>query len=454
MPERLVVIGGDAAGLSTATNARRSRPPEDLEILVFERGDWISFSACGEPYFVAGIVDPVEALLALSEEEAAERGIAVRKRCEVTSIDTGAQTVTVMDADAGREEVVRYDTLMYATGASARRIPLEGMDLEGVFQMHTLDDAIAARAAVDAGVQRAVVVGGGYVGLEMAEAFHHRGIHTTVVVADETVLAGSVDAAFAERLVEAIRALGIDVILGERVSCLGDADGRVRAVGCDEQALPADIVIVAVGTVPNVDLARSAGIRIGDSGGVWVDDHQRTSIPNVYAAGDCAESRHRLSGRLVNIHLGTYANRQGRVAGLNIGGEDVAFPGVLGTAITKVMDIEIARTGLTEREAIELGRDVALVEFEANTAAGYWPESRRMHMRAIAERGSRLLLGAQIFGGRGAGKRIDALALAIWNEMTVDDLVNADLSYAPPFSGVWDPVLHAARLLQTVLDRP
>jgi NADPH-dependent 2,4-dienoyl-CoA reductase/sulfur reductase-like enzyme len=186
---------------------------------------------------------------------------------------------------------------------------------------------------------------------------------------------------------------------------------------------------------------------------VWVDDRQRTNIPDVYAAGDCAESRHRQSGKPVNIHLGTYANRQGRVAGLNIGGGDVAFPGVLGTAITKVMDIEIARTGLTEREAVDLGRDVALVEFEANTAAGYWPETRRMHMRAIAERGSRVLLGAQILGGRGAGKRIDALALAIWNEMTVDDLVNADLSYAPPFSGVWDPVLHAARLLQTALDR-
>jgi NADPH-dependent 2,4-dienoyl-CoA reductase/sulfur reductase-like enzyme len=242
MPERLVVIGGDAAGLSTATNARRSRPAEDLEIIVFERGDWISFSACGEPYFVAGIVDPVESLLALSEAEAAARGIEVRKRSEVTSIDTKARTVTVTDAGTGHEDVVRYDSLMYATGASARRIPMEGMDLEGVFQMHTLDDAIAARAAVDAGVQRAVVVGGGYVGLEMAEAFHYRGIHTTVIVAGEAVLAGTVDTAFADRLVEAIRGMGINVILGERVSCLGNAEGRVQAVGCDEQTLPADIV--------------------------------------------------------------------------------------------------------------------------------------------------------------------------------------------------------------------
>lgn len=452
MPERLVVIGGDAAGLSAATNARRSRPVEDLEILVFERGDWISFSACGEPYFVAGIVDPVESLLALSEEEAASRGIVVRKRCEVTSIDTAARTVTVMDAAAGREEHVSYDTLMYATGASARRIPLEGSHLRGVFSMHTLDDAIATRAAVEDGVRRAAIIGGGYVGLEMAEAFHHRGIHTTLVVADDSVLGGSFDAEFAGGIAEAIRALGIDVIFGERVACLGDDDGHVTAVGCGDDRVPADIVIVAAGTVPNVELARVAGIRIGESGGVWVDDHQRTSVEGVYAGGDCAESIHRLSGRPVNIHLGTYANRHGRVAGLNIGGGDVAFPGVLGTAITKVMDIEIARTGLTEREARDLGRDVALVEFGARTAAGYWPESRPMRMRAIADRGSRQLIGAQLFGGRGAGKRIDALALAIWNEMTVDDLVSADLSYAPPFSGVWDPVLHAARLLLSTLD--
>ncbi len=453
MPERLVVIGGDAAGLSVATNARRSRPPEDLEIVVFERGDWISFSACGEPYFVAGIVDPVESLLALSEGEAAERSIEVRRRCEVIAIDTRAQTVTVRDHLAAREELVGYDFLMYATGASARQIPLEGAHLRGVFHMHTLDDAIAARAAVEGGVEHAVIVGGGYVGIEMAEAFHQRGIHTTIVSAEDVLLAGTFDEPFALRLMEQVRGLGIDVVAGEGVSCLRGVDGRVRAVGCDGDALPADIVIVAAGTVPNVELARNAGLRIGESGAVWVDDHQRTSVPNVYAGGDCAESIHRLSGRPVNIHLGTYANRQGRIAGLNIGGGNAAFPGVLGTAIAKVMDIELSRTGLTEAEARDLGHDVAVVEFEANTAAGYWPESRRMHMRAIADRKTGRILGAQIFGGRGAAKRIDAMAMAIWNDMTAHDLVNADLSYAPPFSGVWDPVLHAARLLQVELTR-
>jgi NADPH-dependent 2,4-dienoyl-CoA reductase/sulfur reductase-like enzyme len=222
-------------------------------------------------------------------------------------------------------------------------------------------------------------------------------------------------------------------------------------VGCGARNYPADIVVLATGTVPNVDLASAAGLRIGPAGGVWVDDRQRTSIPGIWAAGDCAEAMHRLTGQPVNIHLGTYANRQGRVAGINIAGGDEAFPGVLGTAISRVMDVEVSRTGLTREEAVRAGLDVVATTFSSTTAAGYWPDSTPMQVRAVAERASRQLLGAQIFGGPGAAKRIDALAMAIWNGMTVDDMVNADLSYAPPFSGVWDPVLVVARKLQEVL---
>jgi NADPH-dependent 2,4-dienoyl-CoA reductase/sulfur reductase-like enzyme len=456
MTERLVVIGGDAAGMSTATNARRGRSVDDLEVVVFERGDWISFSACGEPYYVAGIVDPLERLLVRSVEDFARGGITVRKQAEVLAIDAGSRTVTVRDRAQGRDEVVAYDSLMYATGASARRLPIEGSNLRGVHEMHTLDDARAVRAALDeAGadrVKRAVVVGGGYVGIEMAEAFHHRGIATTLISADPHLLGETLDAEFAEAFVEEVRALGITVVTEERVACIqGDEDGRVTAVGCGDQVYPADVVILATGTVPNVELARTAGLRIGESGGVWVDDHQRTSIPGIWAAGDCVETHHRLTDGPVNIHLGTYANRQGRIAGINIGGGDQAFPGVLATAISKVMSLEVARTGLTEAEATRAGFKAVATTFSSTTSAGYWPESTRMHVRAVADRPSRRILGAQIFGGPGAAKRIDALAMAIWNEMTVDDMVNADLSYAPPFSGVWDPVLVAARKLQELL---
>jgi NADPH-dependent 2,4-dienoyl-CoA reductase/sulfur reductase-like enzyme len=221
---------------------------------------------------------------------------------------------------------------------------------------------------------------------------------------------------------------------------------------CGELTIAADLVITAVGTEPRVGLAREAGLRIGDSGGVWVDDHQRTSDPRVFAAGDCAEVMHRVTGRPVNLHLGTVANRTGRVAGINIAGGDEAFPGVLGTAITRLHDLEIARTGITEDEARAAGIDVVATTFDASTRASYWPTAAPMRIRALADRATRRIIGAQIVGGETAGKRIDALAMAIWNEMTVDAMVNVDLSYAPPFSGVWDPVLLAARRLRGALD--
>jgi len=451
MPERLVIIGGDAAGMSAATNARRSRPAAALEIVAFERSDWVSFSACGEPYYVSGDVSPIDALIARSVEEFAKSAITVHKRHEVTAIDTAARTVTVRDHLGARDFTLGYDHLVYATGASARRLPLEGTDLLGVHEMHVLDDALAVRRLVEQHPRRAVIVGGGFVGVEMAEAFLANGIATTVIAAGDALLEGAFDPDFAERITEVVRSLGVRIETGHRVECLHGEAGRVTAVGCGERAIPADLVILAAGTVPNVALARAAGLRIGESGGVWVDDHLRTSVPGVWAAGDCAETTQRLTGRPLNLHLGTIANKQGRIVGLNIGGADEAFPGVLGTAITKCMDLEMARTGLTEAEARDAGFDAVAVTFEATTAAGYWPAARPMWVKAVADRASRRILGAQILGGGTAGKRIDALAMAIWNDMTVDALLNVDLSYAPPVSGVWDPVLTAGRVLQGAL---
>ncbi|MDP2328072.1 MAG: FAD-dependent oxidoreductase [Dehalococcoidia bacterium] len=451
MPERLVIIGGDAAGMSAATNARRSRPAADLEIVAFERSDWISFSACGEPYYVSGDVSPIEALLVRSVEEFAKSSITVHKRHEVIAIDTAARAVTVRDHLGAREFTVGYDHLVYATGASARRLPIEGVDLFGVHEMHVLDDALAVRRLVEQRPRRAVIVGGGFVGVEMAEAFLANGIETTVIAAGDTLLEGAFDPDFAARITAAVRGLGVRVETGHRVECLHGEGGRVTSVGCGDRAIPADLVVLAAGTVPNVALARAAGLRIGESGGVWVDDHLRTSLPGVWAAGDCAETTHCLTGRPLNLHLGTIANKQGRIVGLNVGGADEVFPGVLGTAITKCMDLEMARTGLTEAEARDAGFDAIAVTFEATTAAGYWPAARPMWVKAVADRSTRRILGAQILGGATAGKRIDALAMAIWNEMTVDALLNVDLSYTPTLSGVWDPVLTAGRVLQSAL---
>lgn len=446
MVERLVVVGGDAAGMSAASQARRRRGPEDLEITVFERSDWVSYSACGEPYYVAGYVSEIERLLVRTPEQFAERDITVYCRHEVTAIDTRARTVTVRALRSSAERSVGYDQLVYATGATAALPPIDGLQLAGVHVMRTLDDARSVRALLDAGiVRRAVIVGGGYTGLEMAEAFHHLGIPTLILTRRPAVLTRTVDVELGQKVGEYMRGLGIAVETDVRVDRIEGRDGRVTAVGSEDAMFEADLVVLALGSRPCIELAARAGIPLGESGAVHVDARQRTPVEGVWAAGDCAEAHHRISGRAVNLHLGTIANKQGRVVGINIGGGTAEFPGVLGTAITRVCELEIACTGLTERDARAFGFDVVATTFQSTTTAGYWPTAESMTMKLVAERTGGRLLGAQIIGGRGSGKRIDAVATALWNEMNAGDLVNVDLSYAPPFSGVWDPVLVGAR---------
>ncbi|MEZ4501079.1 MAG: FAD-dependent oxidoreductase [Dehalococcoidia bacterium] len=452
MVERLVVIGGDAGGMSAASEARRRRPSSDLEIVVYERGGWISFSACGEPYFVGGEVEALEDLVARTPEQFADRDIEVHLFHEVTAIDAVNRTVTVRNVHRDVEFETPYDDLLIATGAAAVRPHIPGLDLEGVAFMRTLDDATALRALIEGGARRAVVVGGGYIGVEVAEALTRRDLQTTMVTAGESALEGAFDPEIGDRVVARMREIGIEFRAGLTAERVEGASGRVRAVEAGGERFEADIVVIAIGARPTVALAEAAGVPLGESGAIAIDDHQRTLIPGIWAAGDCAESHHRVGGHAVNIQLGTVANKQGRIAGVNLGGGDERFPGVLGTAISRLCDLEVARTGLTEAEAADLGIEAVTVAFNSRTAAGYWPEAERLHMKALAEVGSGRLLGAQIVGGTGAGKRIDAFAMALWNGMTAFDLVNVDLSYAPPFSGVWDPVLVAARELTDALE--
>ena len=453
MPERLIVIGGDAAGMSAASEARRRRSPDDLEIVVFERSSHVSYSACGEPYYVAGDVPHLHQLLARTPQQFAARDIEVHTHHEVTSIDTAARRVTIRAIDTGEQRDEPYDQVLIATGAEPNRPPIEGAHLPGVHQMHTLDDALAVRRLIEEDRPKtAVVVGGGYIGVEMAEAFHKHGIQVTIATSALSLLDPQLDIDMGDLVRAAAESHGIDVRTDRRIVRL-EGTARVTAVSCEPgEALPADVVLLGLGSHAEVWLATDNGIPVGDSGAILVDDHQRTGIEGVWAAGDCSETTHRLSGRPVNFHLGTVANKQGRIAGINLGGGNAAFPGVLGTAITGVCGQEVARTGLTEAECATLGLDVVAETFGSSTAAGYWPASEHLTMKVVAERGSRRLLGAQIVGGAGAGKRIDAVAIALWNNMTVDDLINVDLSYAPPFSGVWDPVLVAARKAQAALD--
>ncbi|HVR33534.1 MAG TPA: FAD-dependent oxidoreductase [Acidimicrobiia bacterium] len=444
MTDRLIVVGGDAAGMSAASQARRRRPPDDLEIVAYERSSWVSYSACGEPYHIAGEVDPLEALVARTPEQFEERGIDVRIRHEVMALDTASRTVTIRRLDDDYLFDDHYDHVLIATGAKAVRPPITGRDLPGVHELRTLDDAADLRAIADRGPDSVVIVGGGYIGLETAEAFEARGWNVTVISAHPGVLDNMLDRDLSLDVVAAMRERGIDVITDTRVNCIVGTD-RVRAVEIASGELPAVAVVLGLGSTPEIELARAAGIPIGPTGAIVVDDTQRTPVDGVWAAGDCAEVRHRLTGRPTNVHLGTVANKTGRVAGINLGGDAATFPGTLGAAITRVCELEVASVGLSESDAVAAGFDAVAGTARGTTIAGYMPQTRPMTIRAVAERGTQRLLGAQIVGGPGAGKRIDVFATAIWNDMRADDLEWTDLSYAPPFSGTWDLVAIAAR---------
>ncbi len=444
MAERLIVIGADAAGMSAASQARRRRDASDLEIVAFEKSGWVSYSACGEPYYVAGDVDELDDLVARTPEQFAKRDIDVRIHHEVVGIDTAVGTVTVRGPD-GAETTEGYDQLMYATGAEPIVPPIDGIDLDGIFPLHTLDEAAAIKDRL-AGVEHAVVVGGGYVGLEVAEALREQGITPPLLSLGPGVMERTLDEDMSVIVARLMGDMGFPMYDGHPVAGFEGTDGRVTAVHTTTgERLPAELVVLGMGTRPRIQLAQDAGIPVGEAGGVAVDDRQRTRVDGVWAAGDCAEATHRITGRQVNYHLGTIANKQGRVAGINLGGGDAAFPGVLGTAITKVMDLEIARTGLSMEEAAAAGIDAVAAMTRSTTISGYMPGSERIRIKTVAERGTARLLGAQIVGGQGSGKRIDVFATALWTGMALDELEYADLSYAPPFSSTWDPVQIAAR---------
>jgi NADPH-dependent 2,4-dienoyl-CoA reductase/sulfur reductase-like enzyme len=448
---RMVVVGGDAAGMSAASQARKRRGPGELEIVTFERGRHTSYSACGLPYYAADVVEDWRDLVARTPEEHAEQDIEVRTRHEVDAIDLEARRVRVRDLDGGRVVEEPWDVLVVATGSTPLRPPIDGIDLPGVYGLSVLEDGIELRKAIDAGPKRVVIVGGGYIGLEAAEALVNRGVPTALVEAAPQVMS-RVDPDMGELVSDAVREIGVELHLEEEVEAI-DGDGRVRAVRTVKRTLDADLVILGLGSRPAVGLAEASGIELGPSGAIAVTPRMRTRHDGVWAAGDCAEARHLVSGEPVSYHLGTIANKQGRVCGINIGGGYATFPGVLGTAVSKVCEVEVARTGLSEAELAELGLEWEQTAVDSTTRAGYFPGAAPIRTKVLAERRSGRLLGAQIVGKEGAAKRIDVFATALWNGMTVDEMVNMDLSYAPPFSPVWDPVLIATRKLSEQVDR-
>ena len=445
--ERLVVVGADAGGMTSASQARKRRGAESLEIVALDRGRYASYSACGIPYWIGGLVGSVDALLARTVDEFRKQDIEVRLRQEAVGLDLDAGVVTVHDHESGGDYTLGFDQLVLGTGAVPVRPDIAGFDAPGVYGVQTLDDGEAVRAAVAAdGANRAVVVGGGYIGLEMAEALVERGLEVTVVEAAPQPMS-TLDPDVGALVADAVRRLGITLHSDEQVTEIRTgAGGEAIGVVTAEREIPADVVVLGLGVRPNTGLARDAGVKIGVTGGIVTDMRMRAaSHGNVWAAGDCVQTVNRVSSVPVHVPLGTHANKQGRVVGINLGGGYATFPGVVGTAVTRVCSLEVARTGLREAEAEGAGLRFVSTLTESTTRAGYFPGARPITIKMIAEKRSGRLLGAQIVGEEGAAKRIDVLATAIWNGMTVEEVSGLDLSYGGPFAPVWDPVLIAAR---------
>jgi NADPH-dependent 2,4-dienoyl-CoA reductase/sulfur reductase-like enzyme len=438
MGQRLVVIGGDGAGMSAAAQARRRRP--DLEIVALERGSWTSYSACGIPFHVGGSVPTAEALVSRTPDQFRAMHIDARTGHEVTGIDLADRSVEVHNIGRQRTFRLGWDLLHVATGAVAVRPDIPGVDLPHVHGIQTLGDA---GALIDDATARrpehVVVIGSGYIGLEMAEAFLDRGAAVTVIEAADEVM-GSLDPDVGALVGRALRAAGVTVRLAEKV--VGIEEGAVHTTTGE---VPAALVVLGAGVRPNSALAAEAGVVTGARGAIVVDRRQRTSADGVWAAGDCCQSYHVVSGQPTYEALGTVANKQGRVAGINISGGYATFRGVAGTAVTRICSTEIGRTGLNEREAAAAGFETVSSTVESTTQAGYMPGSAPLTVKLIAERGGGRVLGMQVVGGPGAAKRVDVIATALHARMDVEDVIGLDLSYAPPYSPVWEAVQIAAR---------
>ncbi|MEU5111054.1 FAD-dependent oxidoreductase [Streptomyces longwoodensis] len=449
--ERLVVVGGDAAGMSAASQARRLKDPDALEIVAFERGHFTSFSACGIPYWVGGDVAERDQLIARTPEEHRERGIDLRLRTEVTELDVAGKRVRARDVDSGAESWTSYDRLVLATGARPVRPELPGIDAQGVHGVQTLDDGQALLDTLSrARGRRAVVVGAGYIGVEMAEALINRGYEVTVLNRGSEPMS-TLDPDMGRLVHAAMEGLGITMVNDATVTkVLTGDDGWVRAVATEDAEYPADVVVLGIGVRPDTALARAAGLPLGAHGGLLTDRAMRVrGHDDIWAGGDCVEVLDLVSGQQRHIALGTHANKHGQVIGTNVGGGYATFPGVVGTAVSKVCDLEIARTGLREKDARRVGLRYEAVTIESTSRAGYYPGASPMTVKMLAERRTGRLLGVQIVGREGAAKRVDVAAVALTAGMTVEQMTALDLGYAPPFSPVWDPVLVAARKAAT-----
>ncbi len=440
MHRRLVVVGGGAAGMSAASAARRIDP--QLEIVVLEAGGYAAYGMCGLPYYLSGVVPKAQDLLAYPPAYfREERRLDLRLRARVTRIDAERRVVHLRED--GRDARLDYHRLIVTAGAAPAVPPLPGLDDPWVFTVRTLEDAIRLRSLLDAGhIGRALIVGAGYIGLEMAEALVARGVQVTLAETLPAVMA-TLDPPISALVEQEVRRHGVDLRLGTSLEQVRRTAGGLEAtLGSSVAAF--DVVVIAVGIVPGSGVAAEAGAATGPGRALLVDDQMRTSLPDVFAAGDCIAPFHRVLGRPAFVPLGPAANKTGRVAGTVAADGSARFAGTVGTAVVKVFDLGVAGTGLTLTQATAEGLPAVATDAVGKSRAKYYPGSAPVHVRLVHEAGGRLL-GAQLIGDDTVAKRIDVLAVALQAGFGVADLAELDLSYAPPYAPVYEPVLLAAQ---------
>ncbi|MBR7553082.1 CoA-disulfide reductase [Allobacillus sp. GCM10007491] len=439
---KYVIIGGVAAGMSAAMEIYRT--DETAEITVLERGEDYSYGQCGLPYVIDGVIPELEDVVARRVGTFREKyGMDARTKTEVTNINAKDQIVYGIDLKTGEGFEVPYDKLLIATGSDPIVPDWEGTDLDGIHTLKTLTDTEGIMKDLDESIKHVTIVGGGYIGLEMAESFKTLGKEVTLIQRGKQV-APIFDSDMAELIHEEADRKNIDLKLGESVVGFS-GDERVNTVKTDKNEYSTDLVLLAIGVLANTQFLQGTGIHLNPRGAVLVNPYMQTSLKNIYAAGDCATDFHRVKQVNDHIPLGTTSNKQGRIAGANMAGNPLQFKGILGTSIIKFFDLTLGRTGLSEREAKQLNFPYEVQTTKANSHAGYYPGGETLHLKLIYHRDSRKLLGGQIIGKKGVDKRLDVLAMALHHEMTVHDLVDVDLSYAPPYNGVWDPLQQMGR---------
>lgn len=439
---KYVIIGGEAAGMSAAMQIVRNT--EDAEIVTLEKGGIYSYGQCGLPYVISGMISSTDELIARSVETFREKyGIDAHVYCEVRSINPEEKKVYGIHTKTGEAFCHSYDKLLIATGASPNLPEWEGIELEHVHILKTIPDTHRILDSLKKEINDVTIVGGGYIGLEVAENFHKLGKHVRIIQRGKQ-LASLFDEDMAEHIHKEAQDKGIEVILEEDVKKIA-GQTAVEAIETDKRRYETDLVLVSTGVHPNTGFLKGTDIRLSVKGAIEVNRYMETNVKDIYAAGDCAVQYHRMKEHDDYVPLGTTANKQGRIAGLNMAGHGVAFAGIVGSSIIQFMDLSLGKTGLSEKEAEALQFPFQSISLEVKNHAGYYPGASPLYIKLTYRKDNDLLLGGQIIGKNGVDKRIDVLATALFHKMTITELNDLDLSYAPPYNSPWDPIQQAAR---------